>query len=417
MKIIISRITVLLALLAITTTFAKADVNLSQSDAVYWGIFEEGLQTDLSRVQTYATDLGKSPVMVMWYIDWRNSGFPLTEARNVYKAGYVPHVVWEPWIGLDEILAGKWDSYLQTFGQSVHDFGHPVMLRFAHEFNGDWYPWNYDNGDMNGTIAAASKWIQTYQYVHDKIVAAGGSNAIWLWSPNVGNGGKNSQDITAYYPGDKYVDWIAVDGYNWGTSQSWSTWQTFTDVFGGTYNKLVSNYPGKPIMLGEFGCSSTGETTNRDKVSWINDLFLQLKNNYPHIKAFTWFNVNKETDWRFNTTAQSKAAFKTGVQDNFVSSDITKLVAITASEQTSSSASSTSSSSSSVATSSSVASSSSSEMSSSSSSIQSSSSSSEKSSAPATSGGGGGKSGGGSVDMWSLLLMLLFVGVSVKATK
>jgi len=259
--------------LLIVNTFAQAEVNLTQSDDMFWGIFEEGLQTDVTRVQSHGADLGKNPAMVMWYIDWRNGGFPLTEAQNVYNAGYVPHIVWEPWMGLDEILAGKWDGYLQTFGEAVHQFGHPVMLRFGHEFNGDWYPWNYDNGNMNGTIASGAKWIQAYQYVHDKVTAAGGKNAIWLWSPNVGNGAKNTQDITAYYPGDEYVDWVAIDGYNWGTSQSWSSWQTFAEVFGGSYNKVVNNYPGKPIMLGEFGCSSTGETTGRDKVTWINDLF------------------------------------------------------------------------------------------------------------------------------------------------
>jgi len=410
---IISRIITLLTLLTITFSYAKADLNTS--DTVFWGIFEEGLQTDLTRVQAHATDLGKSPTMVMWYIDWHNSGFPTTQAQNVHNAGYVPHIVWEPWMGLDEILAGNWDSYLQTFGQSVNQFGHPVMLRFGHEFNGDWYPWSYDNGNLNGNIASAAKWVQAYKYVHDKVVAAGATNAIWLWSPNAGNGGKNAQDITAYYPGDNYVDWIAVDGYNWGTSQSWSSWQSFSDVFGSVYTKLVANYPGKPIMLGEFGSSSTGETAGHDKVTWINDLFTQLKTNFPHIKAFTWFNVNKETDWRFNTTAQTKAAFKTGMQDGFVSSDINQLVALTASTQSSSSSSASSVSSSSSSKSSATTSSSSS---SSSSLAQSSSSvSSSSSSAPAASSGGGKSSGGGSMDFASLLLLFLCAGMLVKTRK
>ncbi len=403
MKTILSRIIALLMLLSFTAASVNAEPNLNASDNIYWGIFEEGLQTDLSRVQTLATDLGKSPAMVMWYINWRNSGFPLAQAQSVYSAGYVPHIVWEPWMGMDEILAGKWDSYLQTFGEAVHQFGHPVMLRFGHEFNGDWYPWNYDNGNMNGTIASATKWVQAYQYVHDKVAAAGGNNAIWLWSPNVGNGGKNSQDITAYYPGDQYVDWVAIDGYNWGTSQSWSSWQTFSDVFGGSYKKVVANYPNKPIMLGEFGCSSTGETSGRDKVSWINDLFFQLKNNYPHIKAITWFNVNKETDWRFNTTAQTKAAFKAGVQDNFVASDITNLVALTMVAQSSSSASS--------------ASSSSAKSSASSSSVQSSSSSSAEASSTPAATNSGGSSGGGSINWVSLLLLVIIAGVLVKVSK
>jgi hypothetical protein len=30
------------------------------------------------------------------------------------------------------------------------------------------------------------------------------------------------------YPGDAYVDWMGVDGYNWGTSQVGSKWRAFT---------------------------------------------------------------------------------------------------------------------------------------------------------------------------------------------
>lgn len=301
-------------------------------------------------------------------------------------------------MGLDEILAGKWDAYLQTFGESVQRYGHPVMLRFAHEFNGDWYPWVFDNGVIGGTVTKPGRWIQAYQYVHDKVVAAGGKNAIWLWSPNVGNGGKNPNDITSYYPGDQYVDWIAMDGYNWGTSQNWSSWQSFTQVFGPTYDKVVLKYPGKPIMIGEFGCSSTGETTGHDKPGWITDTFDQLKNNYPEIKAFIWFNLNKETDWRFSTTPQSAAAFKAGVQQSFVSGDRDQLLALTAPVDSSSSSSSSVSS---ASVSSSAPSSSSSS--------QASTSSASSSARPADNGNKSGKSGGGGMNVLGLFFLSLLV--------
>jgi len=85
---------------------------------------------------------------------------------------------------------------------------------------------------------------------------------------------------------------------------------------------MVKNYPGKPIMISEFGCSGTGG----NKAAWITDMFTQLKNNYKKIKAFVWFNVNKETDWRFNETAESTAAFKSGLADTIVSSDLDRLL-------------------------------------------------------------------------------------------
>jgi len=392
----------ILALSIFCFWFLAAGANAERADSVYWGVFEEGIHTDFNKLQAYGTEMGKNPSIVMWYISWQASGFPLDQAQQVYDKGYVPQIVWEPWMGLDEILAGKWDGYLQTFGESVKQYGHPVMLRFAHEFNGDWYPWNFENGVLGGTVLKPARWVQAYQYVHDKVVTAGGKNAIWLWSPNVGNGGKNPNDITGYYPGDNYVDWVAVDGYNWGTSQSWSSWQSFSQVFGSTYDKMVAAYPGKPIMIGEFGCSSTGETADHDKPIWIADTFDQLKNNYPQIKAFIWFNLNKETDWRFSTTPQSTAAFKAGVQQSFISSDREQLLALTGQSDLSSSSSSSSSSS--------VSSSASLSSSSSSSSGAASTSSATSSATPANNGSGkSGKSGGGAINAVGIFLLSLII--------
>ena len=33
------------------------------------------------------------------------------------------------------------------------------------------------------------------------------------------------------YPGDDYVDYISIDGYNWGTAQSWSGLEVFFPGF------------------------------------------------------------------------------------------------------------------------------------------------------------------------------------------
>jgi hypothetical protein len=383
--------------------FVAALAHAERTDSVYWGVFEEGLHTDFNKLQAYGTQMGKSPSLVMWYISWQTSGFPLEQAQQVYDQGYIPHIVWEPWMGLDDILSGKWDGYLQSFGESLKQYGHPVMLRFAHEFNGDWYPWVFDKGVLGGTVTKPERWIQAYQYVHDKVASAGGKNAIWLWSPNVGNGGKNPYDITSYYPGDAYVDWIAVDGYNWGTSQSWSSWQSFSQVFGPIYQKLVANYPGKPIMIGEFGCSSTGETVGHDKAAWITDTFDQLNNNYPNIKAFIWFNLNKETDWRFNTSPQSTAAFKAGIQQPFIGSDREQLLALTGQDEASSSTSSSSQSKSSLSNSSVSSSTVSSAVASSSQAT-----SSAASSKPAANNDGK-KSGGGALGIVGALLLSLVI--------
>ena len=90
------------------------------------------------------------------------------------------------------------------------------MLRYGHEMNGSWYP-RADgvNGNAPGDFAAA------WRHVHDVVTAAGATNPSWVWSPNIPYTG--STPLDGLYPGAVYVDAVALDGYNWGTSAGWST--------------------------------------------------------------------------------------------------------------------------------------------------------------------------------------------------
>jgi len=42
-----------------------------------------------------------------------------------------------------------------------------------------------------------------------------------------------------------------------------------------------------------------------------------LKASFPAIKAFVWFHMNKETDWRVDSSAAARAAFVTAAGDAY----------------------------------------------------------------------------------------------------
>jgi beta-mannanase len=115
----------------------------------------------------------------------------------------------------------------------------------------------------------------------------------------------------AYYPGDAYVDWTGVDGYNWGTSDPDFDWQSFHDVFKDIYPLLAAK--GKPILIGEMASDEVGGS----KSQWIADMIPTLRTDFPSIKAFVWFDVKKERDWEINSSASSLAAYVTLAADPF----------------------------------------------------------------------------------------------------
>ena len=178
----------------------------------------------------------------------------------------------------------------------MRGFGHPVMLRFAAEMNGDWLPWSTGvNGNRPGDYVAA------WRHVRARFARAGATNAVWVWNPITDYDG--ATPLRQLYPGDAEVDWLAVDGYNWGNTRAWG-WQSYADVFAPTVAEFASIAPGKPVMIAEIGCAP-----DRRKARWVTDTLASAR--ADGVDAVIWFEFNKETDWRLSATAPVAKAART----------------------------------------------------------------------------------------------------------
>ena len=71
-------------------------------------------------------------------------------------------------IPLDDIINGAHDAMIRTRAQALQSIGQKFFLRWGHEMNGNWYPWD---GSHNGASAAATaKYIAAYRHIHDLFV-------------------------------------------------------------------------------------------------------------------------------------------------------------------------------------------------------------------------------------------------------
>jgi endoglucanase len=235
--------------------------------------------------------------------------------RSTVAGGYIPLVTWEPWVGaagvsIDDIANGAHDSMIRSRAQSSAAIGQRFFLRWGHEMNGNWYPWD---GSHNGANASAgAKYIAAYRHIHDLFVNAEAANVVWVFCPNVDSvPGDAWNQWSNYYPGDTYVDWMAFDGYNWGTVQTGSSWRTFTSIAGAIYAGLAGK--GKPIMIAETASTELGG----DKAAWIAGVLPALAGSYPSIRALVWFHMNKETDWRADSSSPAREAFVAMARDRY----------------------------------------------------------------------------------------------------
>ncbi|HKU10816.1 MAG TPA: glycosyl hydrolase [Sinomonas sp.] len=271
-----------------------------------FGVGTPGGPQASSELDQVANLVGENPSIVLSYKDFSQAA-PIDDLNAVAARGATSLVTWEPWLwsgngvnqptySLKNIAAGNFDSYIRSWGTALASWGKPVMLRFAQEMNGNWYPWDEGvNGNQPGDFVAA------WQHVHDVVASTGATNVQWVWSPNVPYWGSTA--LSELYPGAAYIDTVALDGYNWGTSQSWSSWTSPSDLFGDGLNQLRGIAPGKPIVVGETASAEAGGS----KADWNTSLVSYL-NAQADVIGFVWFDYNKEVDWRIDSSSSSAMA-------------------------------------------------------------------------------------------------------------
>ncbi|MFH1684152.1 MAG: glycosyl hydrolase, partial [Candidatus Margulisiibacteriota bacterium] len=281
---------------------------IEQKQGVYLGVFREGAPQNMNHIVKFEEQTGIKPSMVMWYQDWAQN-FPRQAAENAVAYGAVPHIVWEPWywsdhskVQLKDIIDGKWDAYIRTWAQEIRAFKRPIFIRMAHEFNIEGYPWGIINNNKDPQI-----YIDAYRHVVDIFKKEKADNAKWVWCfMNYSYPKEAWNDWEKAYPGDKYVDWIGIDGYNWGTVQDWSEWQAFKYLFRDQARRCKQLWPDKPIMVAEFSSAEKGG----NKAAWIREIPEYLKTSMRDIDLIIWFDIKKEADWRVKSSNQSLAAFQ-----------------------------------------------------------------------------------------------------------
>lgn len=255
----------------------------------------------------YVTRLvGKAPNNLLFFANW-SKPFPADEVATAWSRGMTPQVAWEPVIpGADgqpklaDIASGEWDVYIDEWAAAAAAHGQPIVLRFAAEMNGHWYPWS-ENHFGNGSGEFAPMW----RHVHERFELAGADNVIWLWSVNRVDNLRS--DITTYWPGAEYVDWVGISGY-WRGYQG-APAPTFQAIFGETLAQLRA-LTAKPILLAETGA---GTSVDADRVQFLTTLFQGLAENTDLI-GFVYFNDRKAGgDWRMQFSQNMVDAFAAGV--------------------------------------------------------------------------------------------------------
>ncbi|GHJ17139.1 MULTISPECIES: glycoside hydrolase family 26 protein [unclassified Micromonospora] len=310
-----------------TTASPSATGVFPPAGRAFVGVMTDKGPYDLTAVDRYTTAVGRAPQVMLFGTSWASATFDRALFDRIADRGMMPMLGWEPWdhavdeaardtglparqvdrlrstqpaYRLARITAGHFDGYLRSWAEGVRTLGYPIAIRFAHEMNGDWYPWSERaNGNHPGD------YVRAWRHVHDVFAAAGATNVTWVWSPNA-RWDKTTAGLTGLYPGDDYVDWVGVTGY-YGMGAFTKTYSSFDQIFGPTVAEIRA-MTRKPLVVTE---TAAAESSGH-KARWIRETFASLPR-YPNLIGLIWFEVDKEQDWRIAGSPAAAAAFAEAV--------------------------------------------------------------------------------------------------------
>ncbi len=254
---------------------------------IQWGAYAG---ETVSEIQNFETLMGKQTEIVSVFYAFTDD-FPTTYQSAIGAKGKTLLIFWEPTTNLDQINNGNQDAYLRAFAAGAKAYGYPIILAPFHEVNGNWDVWD-------GTVSnnSPAKFLTAWKHVHDLFI--GVNNVKFALSYNAGSvPDVVGNQMSDYYPGDNYVDYLGLDGFNFG-----SPWQSFDAIFAVPIIELESYH--KPIYI-----FSMASTAGAGKAAWISDFGSEVYK-FP-ISGWVWFNQNgTDGNWLVNSDSASLTAFK-----------------------------------------------------------------------------------------------------------
>jgi len=304
-----------------------------------WGDYEDSVVTQqLNEFES----LSEKPVAIVPFSNfWGKNQVSGQQLDEIANYGAIPLLRLMPWgepywgtyayqpdYSLQKIIDGDFDQFLSAWADEIKNFGKPVMISFAVEMNGNWFPWS---GVFQGEATSTSygnpdkadgpeRYVDAYRHIVTLFNNRDVDNVTWIFHVNSCSYPDQSwNSIQNYYPGDNYVDWIGVSVY--GTQFQDEEWESFDKVMDPAYKQITSLFPDKPLMVAEWG---VGEWPKKgSKASWYKQALNDIESKYDLVKIAIVYNEKWEnadgswSDLRINSSPEALEAYKNGISPDY----------------------------------------------------------------------------------------------------
>jgi hypothetical protein len=227
----------------------------------------------------YEEKLDKKPSILVAFRQYLPIFYPGQSSETSAKKGIIPIV----YAAVDlsqftNIPKGKYDDELKQAAEGAVQYGEKyggffitpmwemnMSRSYAHQSQQKWceQPGNFKK-----------VWRHIWQIFEYK-----GANKYTTWAIEY----HVDFSLQGYWPGDQYVDWIGLSGFNRKVEEKYYGYRHLDDLFKPSYSYFRRKHQHKPIMLSEFGT-----TIAHDQQKWLIKAFETIKS-MPGIKAATYW--------------------------------------------------------------------------------------------------------------------------------
>ena len=216
---------------AVVDPNAPVEVVIPEHGA-YTGAFMDFGDTEddvtIEAIEEFETMVGKHQAIIASSSYWGEQTFPTANMNVIWRHGSLPLLFWSPWdqpyeqnrgpdrFGLMRIIAGKWDDYIDRWGDAARDIRETDdrCLRCGNERRlvsvvGNILRRQQTNPGRPNEWEGPENFKKAYRHVVDRVRARGASNIKWmLHTNNYSYPMETWNFVPAYYPGPDYVDWF-----------------------------------------------------------------------------------------------------------------------------------------------------------------------------------------------------------------
>lgn len=190
---------------------------------------------------------------------------------------------------LDVINSGDFDELIRNLGEVIRRTNKPIFLRIGYEFDGSW---NHYNPALYVNAFRRIVSILRGESINHRAIKPV-NNVAFVWHSAAWSTFEN-HPFEDWYPGDEYVDWVAVSWFGWPTSAAMHS----GEVSRAGVLRFAQRH-GKPMMIAESAPKKYfGPADPQSWDGWYSKVFNWIAVN--NIKAFSYINQdwNAQRMWR-----------------------------------------------------------------------------------------------------------------------